>query len=50
MENLHNMGLSCNMVGQMDAGFVTTGGGVDAFKSNNFWHYFKFNVDNDESS
>jgi hypothetical protein len=71
-ENMHNMGLSCDMVGQIDKSFLnstytagsqlTTGNftytpasttiapGVNKFVSNAFFHYFKFNVDNDEGS
>lgn len=50
MENLNIMGLSCDMVGAMDASFVATGGSVGAFRDSCFFHYFKFNVDNDEST
>jgi hypothetical protein len=46
MENLHNMGLSADMVGAMDTSCNT----LAKFKASQFWHYFKFNVDNDEGS
>lgn len=70
-ENMHNMGLSCDMVGQMDKSFLSTtvtpnsqdgtskvvtfgstvvNPGIAAFESNAFFHYFKFNVDNDEGT
>ncbi|GAQ92383.1 hypothetical protein KFL_010010010 [Klebsormidium nitens] len=54
-ENMHNMGLSCDMVGQLDKSFVYAPGGtitpgVNAIQSNAFFHYFKFNVDNDEGT
>jgi hypothetical protein len=71
-ENMHNLGLSCDMVGQMDKSFMnstytagsqlasgtyaytpassTISPGVDKFQSNAFFHYFKFNVDNDEGT
>jgi hypothetical protein len=52
MENLNNMGLACDMVGAMDGAFVGAGqtGGVGQFTDNCFFHYFKFNVDNDEGT
>jgi hypothetical protein len=46
MENLHNMGLSADMVGAMDGSLDS----LAEFKESGFLHYFKFNVDNDEGS
>ncbi|GAQ92770.1 hypothetical protein KFL_011300010 [Klebsormidium nitens] len=46
MENLHNMGLSADIVGAMD----TSLNSLTKFTQNGFFHYFKFNVDNDEST
>jgi hypothetical protein len=46
MENLHNMGLSADMVGAMDGSLDS----IAKFKGNGFFHYFKFNVDNDEGT
>ncbi|GAQ83076.1 hypothetical protein KFL_001340310 [Klebsormidium nitens] len=46
MENLHNMGLSADMVGAMDGSLDS----ITKFKGSGFFHYFKFNVDNDEGS
>jgi hypothetical protein len=45
-ENLHNMGLSADMVGAMDSSLSS----LTNFKENGFFHYFKFNVNNDEGS
>jgi hypothetical protein len=44
MENLHNMGLSADMVGAMDSSLSS----LTNFQQNGFFHYFKFNVDNNE--
>jgi hypothetical protein len=46
MENLHNLGLSANMVGAMDTSLSSP----TNFQASQFWHCFKFNVDNDEST
>jgi hypothetical protein len=43
MENLHNMGLSADMVGAMDGSLDS----MTKFKESGFFHYFKFNVNND---
>jgi hypothetical protein len=45
MENLHNMGLSADMVGAMDSSLNSL-----ANEQNGFFHYFNFNIDNDEGT
>jgi hypothetical protein len=46
MENLHNMGLSADMVGAMDQSLNS----LTQFQEDAFLHFFKFNINNDEGT